>query len=336
METLLPFEKIERKILVKREVQTSDRYGGNPGQRPINELIKNGMIDLNKIQGPTSHQVTDYIKKILDLDKAGHSGTLDPNVSGVLPIATGNATKIVQVLLTAGKEYITIIHLHEPVEEAKIRETVQEFIGKIKQLPPIRSAVKREVRERFVYYLELMEIDGQDILAKVGCQAGTYIRKIAHDLGQRLGTGAHMAELVRTKAGPFSYKNWVTIHDVKDAYETWKEKGDETQLRKVILPVEEGVKHLPKVWVTDTAVDTLSHGASLSAPGIAKLNDNINQGDTIAIMTLKEELVAIATAQMNSQNMLLQKKGIAANQMRVFMQPGIYPKFIKRQENKEP
>ncbi len=332
MDSLLPFEKIERKILIKKEANSTGQYGSDPDKRTIKDLINCGMINLNKVQGPTSHQVSDYIKQSLELNKAGHSGTLDPNVSGVLPIATGNATKIVQVLLTAGKEYITIIHIHELVEDAKIREAVQEFIGTIKQLPPVRSAVKREIREREVYYMELMEIDGQDILAKIGCQAGTYIRKIAHDLGQMLGPGAHMAELIRTKAGPFSYKTWVTMHDVKDAYETWKETGDETQLRKVILPVEEGARHLPKIWVSDNAVDTLSHGASLSAPGIVKLHDMMNQGDTVAIMTLKEELLAIGTAQMNSQNMMFQKKGIAANQLRVFMQPGIYPKFIKRPE----
>ncbi len=249
----------------------------------------------------------------------------------MLPIALDRATKIVQVLLTAGKEYVTIIHIHDKIEEEKVRQTLNEFIGKITQLPPIRSAVKRQLRERSVYYIEVLEIQGQDVLMKVGCQAGTYIRRLADDVGKKLGCGAHMAELVRTKAGPFNYKSWVTLQDLKDAYEMWKE-GKKEEIRKVILPVEAGVEHLPKIWIIDTAVDTVSHGAALSTPGIARLHSGINHNDTVAVMTLKDELVALGTAQMNSQNMLLQQKGIAVNNLRVFMQPGIYPKFIKRQE----
>ena len=331
METLLPFEKTKREILTRREAKSSEEYGCRPENRTEDELIQNGIVNLNKISGPTSHQVADYVKNILQVQKVGHSGTLDPIVSGVLPMATGNATKIVQVLLTAGKEYVTIIHIHDKIEEEKIRQTLNEFIGKITQLPPVRSSVKREMRERAVYYIEVLEIQGQDVLMKVGCQAGTYIRKICHDIGQKLGCGAHMAELVRTKAGPFNYKNWVTLQDLKDAYEMWKE-GKKGEIRKVILPVEAGVEHLPKIWTTDTAVDTVSHGAALSTPGIARLHGGINHNDTVAVMTLKDELVALGTAQMNSQNMLLQQKGVAVNNLRVFMQPGKYPKFVRRQE----
>ena len=331
METLLPFEKIKQDILVRKEATTNEEYGCRPENRTEEELIQNGIVNLNKPQGPTSHQIADYAKNILQVPKVGHSGTLDPNVSGVLPMATGNATKIVQVLLTAGKEYVVIIHIHDDVEESKIRTALDEFIGKITQLPPIRSAVKRQLRERSVYYLEVLEIDGRDVLVKVGCQAGTYIRRLADDLGKKIGCGAHMAELVRTKAGPFSYKNWVTLQDLKDAYETWKE-GKKGEIRKVMMHVEAGVEHLAKIWIIDTAVDTLSHGAALSVPGIAKMHGGINRDDTVAVMTLKDELVALGTAQMNSQNMLLQQKGVAVNNLRVFMQIGKYPKFTKRPE----
>lgn len=229
-------------------------------------------------------------------------------------------------MLIAGKEYVTIIHLHSEISEEKIREALKELAGKIMQMPPIRSSVKRQLREREIYYIEVLEISGRDILLKIGCQAGTYIRKYAYDLGEKLGCGAHMAELVRTKAGPFNYKDWVTLQDLKDAYET----KDEKELRMIIQPIEKGAEHLPKIWVIDTAVDTVSHGAALSVPGVAKLHDNINQGDTVAIMTLKDELVAIGEAQMNSQNIAAQKKGIAVTKLRVFMQAGVYPKFIRK------
>ena len=148
METLLPFEKTKREILTRREAKSSEEYGCRPENRTEDELIQNGIVNLNKISGPTSHQVADYVKNILQVQKVGHSGTLDPIVSGVLPMATGNATKIVQVLLTAGKEYVTIIHIHDKIEEEKIRQTLNEFIGKITQLPPVRSSVKREMRGR--------------------------------------------------------------------------------------------------------------------------------------------------------------------------------------------
>jgi H/ACA ribonucleoprotein complex subunit 4 len=329
MEELLPFEKAEREVLVRHKSKTNPGYGGNPEERTVEELIIYGIININKPSGPTSHQVSDSVQKILGIKKSGHSGTLDPRVTGVLPIATGKATRIVQTLLTAGKEYVCIMHLHDSVPEEKIRETVKEFTGTITQLPPIKSAVKRQERERTIYYFNILEIKEQDVLFKVGCEAGTYIRKICHDFGQKLGVGAHMAELVRTKAGPFNDESWVTLHDLKDAYELWKE-GDDSQIRRVIQPVEFAVSHLPKIWVADGAVDTICHGANLSTPGIAKLHSNINQDDTVAVMTLKDELICLGEAKMNSQNMFGQERGIAVKTKKVFMDRGTYPKFKKK------
>ena len=140
----LPFEKIERKILVKKDAVTNPVLGQNPSERKTEEIINYGIVNINKPQGPTSHQVSDYVKKILTIDKAGHSGTLDPHVHGVLPVALGRATRIVQGLLKPGKEYVGIMHLHRDIEESKLNETIKKhFIGKIRQLPPIKSAVKR-------------------------------------------------------------------------------------------------------------------------------------------------------------------------------------------------
>ena len=243
-----------------------------------------------------------------------------------MPIALGKATRIVEVLLKAGKEYVALMHVHKQVDEKKIREVIEkEFIGKIKQLPPVRSAVKRQLRQREVYYLDILEIDGQEVLFKIGCQAGTYIRKICFDLGKSLGTGAHMAQLVRTKAGPFNDKDWKSLHDLKDAYEYWKE-GDEKEIRKIILPVEHAVSHLPKIWVVDNAVDSICHGADLSMPGIAKFND-FNEGDVIAIMTLKDELVSLGIAVEDSGVIMKKDKGRIVKNHKVFMERKIYPGF---------
>ena len=324
MESLLPFEQIERKVLVRKEAETDDKYGYRPENRKTEEIINYGIVNINKPKGPTSHQVSDYVQKILHIGKSGHSGTLDPAVTGVLPVALGMGTRIVQALLTAGKEYVGVMHLHKEVEEKKLTETIKKhFIGKIQQLPPIKSSVKRQLRTRTIYYFNILEADDKDILFKAGTEAGTYIRKLIHDLGQKLKIGAHMAELRRTKAGPFDESTSFTLHELADAYYFWKQENNEKFIRKVIQPVESGVKHLPKIWVFDTTVESLCHGVDLKVPGISKLNDTVQENDVVAIMTLKDELIALGTAKMDSEGML-KDKGIAAATEKVFMQPGVY------------
>ncbi|HII15244.1 MAG TPA: RNA-guided pseudouridylation complex pseudouridine synthase subunit Cbf5 [Nanoarchaeota archaeon] len=328
----LPYESVKREILVKREAKTDERLSCRPEERDMEELIDYGIINLNKPAGPTSHQISDYVKKILNLGKAGHSGTLDPGVTGVLPIATGRATRVVQGLLTAGKEYVCLMYLHKPLAEDIIRKTMNSFIGEITQMPPVKSAVKRQWRKRSIYYLEIIEIGGQDVLFRMGCQAGTYVRKFVHDFGLKTETGAHMAELIRTKVAAFTDKDWVSLHDLKDAYTLWKETGNEKKLRECIQPMEKAVAHLPKIWVMDTTVDTLCHGAALSVPGIAKLDSGIQKGDLAVVMTLKDELVSVGNAVMNSEDIMKSEKGLAFKNWKVFMKPDIYPKFVKKKE----
>lgn len=223
------------------------------------------------------------------------------------------------------------MHLHKEVPQSKIQKTAKQFIGKIKQIPPVRSAVKREERTREIYYMNIYEIEGKDILFKIGCEAGTYVRKICHEFGLKLGVGAHMSQLIRTKAGPFTDKNLITLHDLKDAYESYKE-GDEKPLKKIIQPMENAIEHLPKIWVVDTAVDTLCHGADLSIPGIAKLHSQIKKEDATAVMTLKEELICLGVARMSTEEMLEKEKGIAVTTKKVFMEPNTYPKFVKQKD----
>ncbi len=326
---LLPFEKVKRDILEKRkDAETSGKYGCRPEDMPTEELVNYGIVNLDKPAGPTSHQVTSYARDILKTKKCGHSGTLDPNVTGILPAAIGRATRIVQLLLTAGKEYVCLMHIHKEVPEEKLRQVCAEFTGKIKQMPPVRSSVKRQLRERTVYYFEILEIDGKDVLFKAGTQAGTYIRKLVSDIGERIG-GAHMAELRRTKAGPFSENDgtMATLQDLADAYYYYKSEGNDKYIRKVIQPVERAVAHIPKIWISDGAVESLCHGAPLHMPGVAKLESGIKKGDTIAIMTLKGELVAYGKAAEGSERILKDEKGLAAKAEAVFMKEGTYPRF---------
>jgi len=323
----LPFEKLQRDMLVRRDAKSSPKYGCDPFKRPIEELIKYGIINIDKPRGPTSHQVSAYVKNILGIEKCGHSGTLDPNVTGVLPVALSRATKVVQALLVSGKEYVCIMHLHDERDEESIKETSHKFIGKIKQLPPVRSAIKREIRTRKIYYLDIKEIKDRDVLYTVGCQAGTYIRKLCHDWGLELGTAAHMAELRRTKAGPYTEDSLATLHDLQDAMHYYKEEKNEKPLRKLLQPMETGVQHLGKVYVTDSAVDSICHGANLNVPGIAKVESDIMNDDQIAVMTLKGELIALGKAKKTSKDMVKAPKGLAVDIEKVFMEPGIYPKL---------
>jgi len=219
------------------------------------------------------------------------------------------------------------MHLHKEVPQSKIYKTVEDFIGKIKQMPPIKSAVKRQLRTREIYYFNIFEIDGQEVLFKIGCEAGTYIRKICHDVAIKMGAHGHMVQLVRTKAGPFNDSSWHTLHDIKDAYEFYKQ-GNEKEIRKIILPVEKAVEHLPKTWVLDNCVDTLCHGSDLNIPGISKLNE-FKEGETVAVFTLKNELVCLGEAVLNSNDILKKEKGKAVKTHKVFMKEQIYPKYTK-------
>lgn len=325
----LPSER-KREILIKSEEPVDDRYGKEPDQRPLEEYIRKGVINLDKPAGPTSHEVTSWVKKILDLDRAGHSGTLDPNVTGLLPIMLGDATKAVDALLTAGKEYVCLMRSHTPVKERLVKILFDEFTGEIYQKPSIRSAVKRETRIRSIYYQEILEIEGENILFRVGCEAGTYIRKLCHDMGLAMGTAAHMQELRRTKTGPFREdETLVTLQDVKDAYVEWKEKNNEGALRKVILPMEKGLSHLPKIVIRDNAVDAIAHGASLAAPGVLSVESGIEKGDPVAVFTQKGEAVSFGRAQMKSAGMAKAATGIVATTDRVFIETGTYPRGWK-------
>ncbi|ABK15468.1 tRNA pseudouridine synthase B [Methanothrix thermoacetophila PT] len=315
---------------MRREGSTNSSYGCFPDRRPLQEHLRLGAINLDKPSGPTSHEVVAWVKRILGLEKAGHSGTLDPRVTGILPVLTGDATRVVEFLLTAGKEYVCLMRTHEQVPRKKILEVCEEFSGEIYQRPPLKSSVARNLRTRKIYYIDVLEIEGQRVLMKVGCEAGTYIRKLCYDMGLALGCGANMEELRRTKAGPFAEdETLVTLHNLKDAYEIWRESGDESALRRAVLPVERALRHLPGLVISDNAVDAICHGAPLAAPGLLSLETDINKGDFVVIYTLKGEAVAIGRAKLSSDEMMVAKSGIVASTERVIMDPGVYPRRWK-------
>jgi len=315
----------EKPWLIKSDEETDESYGKNPAQRSIDELIKSSVVIVDKHSGPTSHQVTKWVADIFGVDKAGHAGTLDPNVTGVLPVALGDATKAMSVMLGLDKEYVGVMRLHSEVDEIALKTTIGDFIGRIKQTPPVKSAVARKEREREIYFFDVLELESRDVLFRVGCQAGTYIRKLCHDIGQSLGIGAHMTELRRTKAGNFTEQQSHSLVDVKDVYEFWKENGDELRLRKILIPVEFAILHVKRIFLKDSAVDAVCHGAPVYAAGVTRIQPNIVRGETVAVYTLKEELVALGIAKMTSEEMFEAKRGTSVRTDLVFMQKGVYP-----------
>jgi H/ACA ribonucleoprotein complex subunit 4 len=323
----LPFESMDRSFLVKSIYSSDDSLGMIPSLRNISEMLNYGIINIDKPSGPTSHQVSAYVKGIVNAQKAGHSGTLDPAVTGVLPTGLNKATRIMQWLLTAGKEYVCLMHLHKPLPKEEILRGIERYTGRIMQLPPVKSAVKRQIRERSVYYVDVLDMQDQDILFRIGCQAGTYIRKWVHDFGLSVGTNAHMVELRRTRAGPFDESTLVTLQDLNDAFYYYVQEHDESLLRKMILTPEYAVSHLRKVYIMDSAVDSLCHGAFLKVPGIVKLEKSIIKNDIVAVFTMKNELVLVGKALMDAESIISSEKGVAVKTEQVFMDTGIYPKM---------
>jgi len=321
------------KMLPRTTGRTDPSHGGDPQKRTMEDLLRSGFINLDKPPGPTSHQVVAWLKRILDLDKAGHGGTLDPSVSGVLPVALGSGRKALKTLLLGTKEYIAVVRFHRDVPQKNARKVFSQFQGDIYQLPPVRSAVKRQLRIRRIHHLDILEMDRRDVLFRVECQSGTYIRTLCSDMGDVLGVGGNMQALRRTRSGPFEENESYTLHDVQDAYDLWKDTGEEGPIRKIILPVENLLTDLPKVTIQDSAVDAICHGADLAVVGIVELEERIKRDQLVALMTIKGEAVALGRARMSSEEMLNMKEGISMDTERVLMATGTYPSMWKKRKS---
>lgn len=319
-------EAEERDWLTREEAETNWEWGQRPKTRDIENRINNGLILIDKPPGPTSHQVSAWVKDILGIEKAGHSGTLDPKATGVLPVALEMGTKISEALKKASKEYICLLRLDQAVNEQEVKRKATNFRGSNRQLPPEKSAVKREERTREVYYLNVLEVKGNFVLLKVGCEAGFYVRVLCQQLADELGREGEMEDLRRTQVGLFSTEECHYLQDLDDEYDFWQ-RGQENNLGEIIQPVEAGVRHLNKVLVKDTAVASLTHGANLGITGITQLQSDIDEGQLVAIMSLKGELIALGRSQANSEDIVTgEVEGDAVELERVFLAKDTYPR----------
>lgn len=322
----MTLKQLENLIEVDQDI-TDDAYGTYYDKRTIEQLLNYGIILLDKPPGPTSHETVAWTKRILKLPKIGHSGTLDPQVSGVLPLGLGEATKALGVLLFGPKEYHALGRVHSLPSKEKLCDVVESLTGEIYQKPPQRSAVVRQTRTRTIYEFEVLEQKERLLLTRVLCEAGTYIRKLYYDLGEILGPGATMIELRRTRVDQFRETDGlVTLHELANAFALWEEKKDDSKLKSMIQPVEHALSELKSVVIRDSAIDAMCHGAQLAIPGILQISPNLNKGDIVGIYTQKGEAVALAEATMSGQEIQDAVKGYAFETKRIIMAPNTYPK----------
>jgi H/ACA ribonucleoprotein complex subunit 4 len=270
-------------------------------------------------------------KRILRVDKTGHSGTLDPKVTGCLIVCLNRATRLVKAQQSAGKEYVAVLRLHALLEDSKLlQRTVETTLrGALFQRPPLISAVKRQLRIRTVYDSKLLEFDPGRRLAAfwIRCEAGTYVRTLCVHAGLLAGTGGHMQELRRVRSGVMGEAdNLVTMHDVLDAQHVYDASKDETYLRRVVVPLEVLLTGMKRVVVKDSAVNAVCYGAKLMIPGLLRFADGIELNDEVVLMTTKGEAVAVAVAQMTTAELATVDHGVAAKVKRVVMERDVYPR----------
>jgi predicted rRNA pseudouridine synthase len=261
-----------------------------PGERSVEELLSFGVLNLDKPAGPSAHQVAGWVRDLAGVERAAHAGTLDPKVTGCLPCLLGDATRLAPVFLEGTKEYIAVLELHG-LPPTDIEATVAEFEADVYQKPPRKSAVTRRLRSREVHELDLLELDDRQALLRIRCESGTYIRKLCHDLGLALGTGAHMGDLRRVATDPFDDTDLVTLQDLADGL-AWAGAGepgtdyegetDETFLREVVSPAERSMAHLPAITIARSAAEQVAEGAPVYAPGVLDVDDpaaSLSPGD---------------------------------------------------------
>lgn len=282
-----------------------------------------GIIVIDKPKGPSSHEVAAWVGRMLGC-QVGHAGTLDPQVSGLLLVMIGNAVRLAPLLLQHDKEYVCLMRLHKDIDRDRVLKLAEEFTGRLYQRPPRKSAVKRALRIREVRKLEILDTDGRLVLFRVQCDAGTYIRSLCHHMGLAVGAGAHMQELRRTRSGTFGEEGMHTLHDVQDAAIDAR-AGNPAALQHMILSVDAAVPDLPTVVIRDTAIDAVCRGAQLAGVGVLSMQE-FKSGDTVAVLSQKNEFVCLGRALVPSASFKPGGTGLVVAPTTVFLQPGTYPR----------
>ena len=310
---------------------TSAPYGTPPSMRSVQDLLKSGIIVINKQAGPSSHQVAAWLRDSFELGATGHGGTLDPNVTGVLPVSIGRASKVIKVLQESSKEYICNLRLSKNPGRKELDKVFAKFIGPIYQIPPFQAAVKRELRIRRIYDLEILEHSSKSVLFRVECEGGTYIRNLCDDIGSILGMKGEMEQLIRTKSGPFDLEDSFSLIEAHDGYQQWKSSSNDKIMKTLLRPLEDMLVNLPKIEVKDSAVDAICHGADLAIPGISAVSKELKRGQLVSLLSGQGECIALGRATIDASEIINKKneKGKAVKLERVIMERGTYPREWK-------
>jgi tRNA pseudouridine55 synthase len=261
------------------------RARGPPDERDPETLLEFGVINLDKPPGPSAHQVAAWVRDMAGVERAAHAGTLDPKVTGCLPVLTGTATRAAQVFDDSRKGYVAVLELHSPAP-ADLEATLEAFEGPLYQKPPRKSAVARRLRVREIHRLDVLEREPRRLLLDIECESGTYVRKLCHDIGLAVGTGAHMGALRRTKTGRFDDRTLSTMEDLADGLAFHREDGDPELLEEVVSPAERALEGLPSLTVAPSAAEEIAEGAPVYAPGVIDSDvDGAEAGTLVACYT---------------------------------------------------
>jgi len=281
-----------------------------------------GVLNINKPAGVTSHDVVDAVRRILGMQRVGHTGTLDPQATGVLPLCVGRATRIAQYLTQADKEYVMTLRLGITtdtldasgketgrVEEFRVsREELEavlaRFRGEIQQVPPIYSAKKFQGERMYrlarrgqvverqpvavtVHALELLDFASPFVRLRVHCSKGTYARSLCDDIGRALGCGGHLHDLCRTRSGRFTLEDVLTL----DGLEARVREG---RLGEVLIPIADALAHLPGVRVTTEAGPLILHGNAITAGMVAQFPLALRRGGLVRVLGFRKQLLSLA------------------------------------------
>ena len=311
---------------LEKEAQSDPAFGSHPDERSLEQRLASGFILIDKPAGPTSHQLAAWARELLGLERLGHGGTLDPFATGVLPLMAGRCMKITNKILKHRKSYIAVFRFKSIPNEAALRGVMASLTGRICNVPPEVSAVKVQVRTRKIYNFDLLDTDGNDAIARITCEAGTYIRTIARDMGLLLNTPVDLKELRRETSGMFHLEQCITMDQLADAVWLWKECGDETALKAVVHPIEKLLVDVPRCEVKDSAVAALAYGAPLLRPGLVSLPENISKGTELLVTSLKGEAVGFVKLKADANDIVNMDEGEVARPSMVLMDTEVYPR----------
>lgn len=254
----------------------------------------NGIIIIDKPLGRTSHDMVYVIRKMTGIKKVGHTGTLDPEATGVLPVCIGNATKVADMLTLSDKCYRAelVLGMTTDTQDAdgeiltecevncsdeEIRNAINSFVGEISQIPPMYSAIKqngkklyelarkgieveRKSRKVTINSIDILEINGERVTIDVSCSKGTYIRTLCEDIGMKLGVGAYMNTLRRTKTGPFTIEESYKIKQLDELKAVGK-------LESVLIPVDRMFMEYPQIILNPKQVNSVTNGVMMTYNG---------------------------------------------------------------------